>query len=66
MNEYKRIYICGTCGKESEEYMEERYSLGIYAGRYCSDKCWKNSGYRDEGPEGFDPTFAGERYEEDY
>ena len=46
--------------------MEERYSFGIYAGRYCSDKCWKESGYRDEGPEGFDPDYAGERLDDEY
>jgi hypothetical protein len=56
--------MCSTCGKE-EEYMEERYSLGIYAGRYCSDECWKKSGYRDEGVEGFDADYAGEHYDEE-
>ena len=45
---------------------EERYSFGIYAGKYC-DTCWKKSGYKDEGPEGFDPAYAGECLEaEDY
>jgi hypothetical protein len=46
------------CGADAEE----RYSLGIYAGRYC-DACWRKSGYRTEGPEGFDPLDAGESYE---
>ena len=27
--------------------------------------CWKASGYRDEGPGGFDPLDAGEAYDED-
>jgi len=57
----------GTCdrtnGTHPQAGIEERYSLGLYAGRYC-DPCWKESGYRDEGPEGFDPTYAGESYEE--
>lgn len=42
----------------------ERYSLGIYAGRWC-DKHWATSGYRKEGREGFDPAYAGETYEPD-
>ena len=42
-----------------------RYSLGIYAGRYC-DEHWASSGYRKEGREGFDPSYAGERYDDDY
>lgn len=45
-----------------EAHGTARYSLGIYAGRYCDD-CWVSSGYRDEGPEGFDPMDAGETYE---
>ena len=55
---------CSLCGKKGQ--FEERFSLGIYAGRYCSDKCWKASGYRDEGVEGFDPTYAGERLDDDF
>jgi hypothetical protein len=47
-------------------FAETRYSMGIYAGRYC-DIGWKNSGYRDVGPEEFDPSYAGESLEpEDY
>lgn len=60
----ERTYRCRTCGKE-EEYMEEYFSLGITAGHYCSEECWQASGYRDEGPEGFDPADAGEAYWED-
>ena len=27
---------CGACGKEKPRYdLEERYSFGVYAGRYC-------------------------------
>jgi len=55
----------GTCGCGNGEFAEERFSLGIYAGRMC-DTCWENSGYRKEGPSGFDPLDAGERYEDDY
>ena len=44
----------------------ERYSFGIYAGRYCNP-CWKKSGYRDEPASAFDPMDAGETLEpEDY
>lgn len=50
----------GRCGNEEAE---PRYSLGIYAGRWC-DPCWKTAPYRKEGPEGFDPLEAGESYEE--
>lgn len=46
-------------------FAEERYSFGIYAGKMC-DAAWKRSGYRDDGPEGFDPDYAGERLEADY
>jgi len=53
-----------TCSRCDSEDFEPRYSLGIYAGRYC-DACWKESGYRDEPASGFDPSDAGERYEED-
>lgn len=50
----------GECPRDAEE----RFSLGIYAGKYC-DKCWKQSGYRDEPASGFDPMDAGEVYEPD-
>jgi hypothetical protein len=45
----------------------ERQSFGCYAGRYC-DPHWKTSGYRDAtDPDAeFDPTYAGERIENDY
>ncbi len=58
--------VCSGCQRpdSNELEVEERFSLGIYAGYYC-DKCWKNSSYRDEGPEGFDPLDAGERYDDD-
>jgi hypothetical protein len=63
----KNCCLCETCRKHPNGplYAEERYSLGIYAGKYC-DEGWKKSGYRDEGPEGFDPSYAGECYEDDY
>jgi hypothetical protein len=55
---------CSGCGLTNAERddVDERYSLGLYAGRYHDD-CWKRSGFRDEGPEGFDPADAGESYE---
>lgn len=46
-------------------WAEERTSMGIYAGRMC-DHAWARSGYRDVGPEAFDPDYAGERYDADY
>ena len=68
-----RIFTCGTCRKEKSEHeMVERYSFGIYAGRYCyseDDRCWKSSPYRDaRDPDAkFDPMDAGEVLEpEDY
>ena len=62
-----RPFECnGGCGKNDEEHdVMERYSLGIYAGRWCG-KCWEDSGYRKEGRSGFDPMDAGERYEPDW
>jgi hypothetical protein len=62
-------YVCHCSVCESHpkgpQFADERYSLGIYAGRYC-DEGWKLAGYRDEGPEGFDAGYAGERYDDDY
>jgi len=56
---------CNGCGRDTAEVeIEERFSLGIYAGKWC-DPCWKESGYRDEDASGFDPLDAGESYEED-
>jgi hypothetical protein len=54
---------CANHECKSED-VYERYSLGIYAGRYC-DPHWDASGYRKEGREGFDPADAGECYEAD-
>lgn len=62
-------YVCRCQHCESHprgpEFADDRYSLGIYAGRMC-DVAWKASGFRDEGPDGFDAADAGERYEADY
>jgi len=55
---------CGNHECTSDE-VYERYSLGIYAGKWCEPH-WDTSGYRKEGREGFDPADAGESYEEDY
>jgi hypothetical protein len=58
---------CQDCESHPQGPMwaEERYSMGIYAGRMC-DLAWANSGFIDAGPEAFDPDYAGERYDEDY
>jgi hypothetical protein len=64
-----RTYICGACGKETTDFLPEYHSFGVYAGRYCDDKCWANSGYRDatDSDAEFDPMYAGEVMEpEDY
>jgi len=53
------------CKPDCPKPAQDRYSLGLPAGRYC-DGHWATSGYRTEGREGFDPTYAGERYEDDY
>jgi hypothetical protein len=59
-----RYHMCCTKCSDQENG-EARYSLGIYAGRYC-DKCWDKSGFRKEGSEGYDFLDAGEYlYEED-
>lgn len=63
---------CRHCRDEAEAgdkpfaFAEERYSFGVYAGRYC-DKCWPESGYRDAtDPDAeFDQADAGEAYWED-
>lgn len=54
---------CCRCHQSSSN-VEERYSLGIYAGRWC-DECWAASAYRKEDRSGFDPLDAGEAYEEE-
>ena len=55
----------GHCSnQECNEEAKLRYSLGIYAGRWC-DEHWKTAGYRKEGPEGFNPLDAGESYDEE-
>jgi len=55
---------CAGVGRDLEPCTgepEERFSLGIYAGRYCNGH-WKTSGYRDEPAGAFDPADAGETY----
>lgn len=60
-----KVMICSTCERDTDHCdVEERYSLGIYAGHYCSS-CWAKTGYRKDGPEGFDPLDAGESYDAD-
>lgn len=54
---------CAECEAHPDgpEFAEERYSLGIYAGRMC-DAAWERSGYRDEPASAFDPADAGETW----
>lgn len=54
---------CRTCHKSSPT-TQDRYSLGLYAGHMC-DGCWKTSGYRNEPASAFDPSYAGESYDDD-
>jgi len=63
MDQFYRDGRCPQCERH-EASVEERYSLGIYAMTACA-RCWDESGYRKEGREGFDPLYAGERYEEE-
>lgn len=67
-------WICHHCEEERLKAgklpleAEERFSFGVYAGKYC-DRCWSQSGYRDVEDEDtkFDPLDAGEVLEpEDY
>lgn len=57
------MHKCCKCEADATE----RYSFGIYAGRYC-DACWLESGYRDATDDEavFDEADAGERMEDDY
>ena len=55
-------HITNATITDGEAAVEERFSLGIYAGRWCAP-CWAQAGYRKDGPEGFDPLDAGESYE---
>ena len=59
-------WTCNGCGQTNADGadVDEQHSLGIYAGRWC-EPCWANSGYRKDGPEGFSPDDAGERYDEE-
>jgi hypothetical protein len=45
----------GTAGSD-------RYSMGVYAGRYC-EPCWEQDGRNHDRP--FDPMDAGEAFGED-
>jgi len=54
--------VCAFGGRVREG--EARYSMGIYAMTGCDD-CWRASGYKDVGPEAFDPLDAGERLDPD-
>ena len=56
--------VCVSGCRKSTKTTQVRYSLGLYAGQYCTP-CWQSSGYRDEPASAFDPADAGERYEED-
>lgn len=64
--------ICSHCfehAMDNDEFFawaDERYSFGVYAGKYC-DQCWSRSGFRDAtDPDAvFDPADAGECYWED-
>lgn len=55
---------CSRCHEDKPD-VEERYSYGVYAGRYCTDCC---SSYRDncgvDQPQGR-PEDLGEPYWED-
>lgn len=57
---------CEECSKHPDGplFAEDRYSLGIYAGRMC-DRAWDKSGYKKGGYEEFNPSYAGETYWED-
>ncbi len=57
---------CQDCESDPKgpQFADERYSLGIYAGKMC-DRAWKRSGYRDEGADAFHPDDCGESYEAD-
>jgi hypothetical protein len=60
-------YYTGPCAhfdECGEAEAPQRFSLGLYAGKWCDDH-WVTSGYRKEGPEGFDPLDAGESYDEE-
>ena len=63
--ETSTINRCPVCG-EPCDYIEERYSFGVYAGLFC-DECCKR--YRDhcgiDQPQG-SPNDLDEQYEEDY
>jgi hypothetical protein len=62
---YLEWFCCG-CGQTPADgvEVEEQYSLGIYAGRWCAP-CWDASGFRKEGAGAFSPADAGESYEPD-
>jgi len=51
---------CTRCGAEGGS---ARYSMGIYYSRLC-DPCWDRAGVVKGGREAFDPSDAGETYED--
>lgn len=69
---FSERHVCNRCRDRAERdgtpfaFADERYSFGVYAGRYC-EACWAASGYRDATDDDarFDPADAGERLEAD-
>lgn len=64
-------WVCRHCLDEREAaglpYRDSStyHSFGIYAGKYCPT-CWEQSGYVDAPASEFDPSYAGERLDDDY
>ena len=53
------------CKPDCKEEGFDQYSMGLPAGRWCEPH-WEKSGYNKGGREAFDPSYAGERYDDDY
>lgn len=58
---------CRACGnKVDKRDAFEGYSMGLPCGLFCDEKCFDKSGYRKVDASAFDPSYAGERYDDDY
>jgi DNA-directed RNA polymerase subunit RPC12/RpoP len=61
---HSNSWLC--CGRDCNEIGQERTSLGLYAGHWCDHHYATAFPYRKAEANGFDPSYAGERYDDDY
>lgn len=61
------VYVCGKCRREVERYRGQgdmQCSCGTLYNAFGQEVLWSLDG--DLPPAGFDPAYAGERWDDDY